>query len=179
MVLYQEKQDPVKLLDELIKNTPFLHIPPEFLSDKNDDSAWKRIQDEASEMKKTKVKMINSSPQIEEKAKMITPISFAPPAPEEKVTLNAVNVIETEDEDFTTPLNSFNTIAQKLKIPETDKNISEVDKGLENIREKRKVKPSESLKSPYFQRVVVMKQKLHENEKKVADTIFAARGDLE
>ncbi|PWA61758.1 hypothetical protein CTI12_AA370710 [Artemisia annua] len=105
---------------------------------------------------------------------MITPISFAPPSPEEKVTLN-----EAVDEDFTTLLNSFNTITQKVKILETAKNISEGEEGLENIREKRKVKPSESLKSLYFQRVVVMKNKVHDNEKKVVDTIFAARGDLD
>ncbi|PWA44343.1 hypothetical protein CTI12_AA523920 [Artemisia annua] len=235
LVLYQEKQDPEQILDELIKNTPFMHTSSGFLSDKIDDSAWKRIQDEASEMKKTGVKRIKSSPQDEDKPKMIRPISCAPPAPEEKVTLNEVNVNEAEDEDFTTPLNSFNTIAQKLKIPETVKNISEVvvmknkvhdnekkvadtifaargdlddvlfhsyfvdgqrihfesfkegnevsagviDMWAYNIREKRKVKPSESIKSPYFQRVVVMKNKVHDNEKKVADTIFAARGDLD
>ncbi|PWA90704.1 hypothetical protein CTI12_AA097930 [Artemisia annua] len=179
LVLYQEKQDPEQILDELIKNTPFLHTSSGFLSDKIDDSAWKRIQDEASEMKKTGVKRIKSSPQDEDKPKMIRPISCAPPAPEEKVTLNEVNVNEAEDDGCTTPLNSFNTIAKKLKIPETGKNIREGEEGLENIREKRKVKPSESLKSPYYQRVVVMKNKVHDNEKKVADTIFAARGDLE
>ncbi|PWA49120.1 hypothetical protein CTI12_AA484170 [Artemisia annua] len=146
LVLYQEKQDPEQILDELIKNTPFLHTSSGLLNDKIDDSAWKRIQDEASEMQKTGVKRIKSSPQDEDKPKMIRPISCAPPAPEEKVTLNEVNVNEAEVEDFTTPLNSFNTIA---------------------------------LKSPYFHRVIVMKNKVHDNEKKVADTIFAARGDLD
>ncbi|PWA63496.1 hypothetical protein CTI12_AA353540 [Artemisia annua] len=179
LVLYEEKQDPKQILDELIKKTPFLHTSPGLLSEKIDDSAWKRIQEEASEMKKIGVKWIKSSPQDEEKPKMITPISCAPPSLEEKVTLNEVNVNEAVNEDFTMPLNSFNIIVQKLKIPETEKNISEGEEGLENIREKRKVKRSESLKSPYFQRVVVMKNKVHDNEKKVADTIFAARGDLD
>ncbi|PWA43868.1 hypothetical protein CTI12_AA420480 [Artemisia annua] len=130
-------------------------------------------------MKETGVKRIKSSPKDEDKPKMIRLVSYAPPAPEEKVALNEVNINVAEDDDFTTPLNSFNTIAKKLKIPETGKNIREGEEGLENIREKRKVKPSESLKSPYFERVVVMKNNVHDNEKKVADTIFAARGDLD
>ena len=86
---------------------------------------------------------------------------------------------ETVDEDFTTPLNSFNTIAQKLKIPEQMKKNKEGEEGLEDLKEKRKVKPTESLKSPYVQRVVVMKNKVQEIEKTVTDTIFSARGDLE
>ncbi|PWA51704.1 hypothetical protein CTI12_AA459710 [Artemisia annua] len=113
---------------------------------------------------------------------MITPISYAPPSAEEKLRMN-----ETVDEGFSTPLkstplNSFNTIALKLKVPQTAKNIKEGEEGeedLENIREKRKTKPVESLKSPYLQRVVVMKNRVQDIERKVAETIFAARGELD
>ena len=75
-----------------------------------------------------------SSQQDEEQPKMITPISFVHPSPEEKLRMN-----ETVDEDFTTPLNSFNTIAQKLKIPEHMKKKKEGEEGLEDLKEKRKV----------------------------------------
>lgn len=86
---------------------------------------------------------------------------------------------ETVDEDFTTPLNSFNTITQKLKIPKKMKKNKEGEEGLDDLKEKRKVNPTESLKSPYLPRVVVMKNKVQEMERKVVDTIFSVRGYLE
>lgn len=174
LVLFEEKKDPEQILDELFKKTPFLHTSSELLREKIEGSVWQRIQDEALKLNKTGTKWRKSSQQDEEQPKMITPISFVPPSPEEKLRMN-----ETVDEDFTTPLNSFNTIAQKLKIPEQMKKKKEGEEGLEDLKEKRKVKPTESLKSPYVQRVVVMKNKVQEMEKRVADTIFSARGDLE
>ena len=181
LVLYEEKKDLEQLLDELLKKTPFLHTSSEMLSKTSDDNLWRRIQAEALELKKTSQKHKNSSPQNKESPKMITPISYAPPSAEEKLKCEVLH------EGFSTPLkatplNSFNTIARKLKVPQTEKNIKEGEEGqedLENIREKRKTKPTESLKSPYLQRVVVMKNKVQDNERKVAETIFAARGDLE
>ncbi|PWA99403.1 Peptidase C48, SUMO/Sentrin/Ubl1 [Artemisia annua] len=66
------------------------------------------------------------------------------------------------------------TLEMKKTVPN-----GKSEEDLENIREKRKVKPSESLKSPYLQKVVAMKNKIQDIERKVADTIFAARGDLD
>lgn len=169
LVLCEDKKDTDQILDELLKKTTFLHPTSEMLSKTSDDNLWKGIQEETLEMKKTS--------QYEESPKMISPISYAPPSAEEKLRLK-----ETIDEGFSTPLNSFNTIAQKLKVPQTAKNIKEGEEGeedLENIREKRKTKPAESLKSPYLQRVVVMKNRVQDIERKVAETIFAARGELE
>ncbi|PWA96131.1 hypothetical protein CTI12_AA041350 [Artemisia annua] len=174
LVLYENKKVSEQILDELLKKTPFLQTSSELLSENSDDNLWKRIQEETLEMKKTSQKCKNSSPQYEESPKMITPISYAPPSAEEKLRMN-----ETVDEGFSTPLNSFNTIARKLKVPQTTKNIKEGEEDLENIREKRKTKPAESLKSPYLQRVVVMKNRVQDIERKVAETIFAARGELD
>ena len=181
LVLFEEKKDTEQILDELFKKTPFLHTSSELLSEKIDGSVWQKIQEEALKSDKTGTKWRKSSPQYKESPKMITPISYVPPSAEEKLRC------ETVDEGFSTPLkatplNSFNTIARKLKVPQTEKNIKEGEEGqedLENIREKRKTKPAESLKSPYLQRVVVMKNKVQDNERKVAETIFAARGELE
>ena len=173
MVVYEDNKDSEQILDELLKKTPFLNPSSEMLSESSDDNLWEKIQAETLKMK---------NPQYEESPKMITPISYVPPSAEEKLRMN-----QTVDEGFSTPLkstplNSFNTIAQKLKVPQTAKNIKEGEQGeedLENIREKRKTKPAESLKSPYVQRVVVMKNKVQDIERKVAETIFAARGELE
>ena len=170
LVLFKQKKEPEQTLDELLKKTPFLQTTwPNLMSEPIDDTLWKKIQEEALELKTTGPKWSSSSPENEERPKMITPISFFPPSAEEKLTMN-----EPVVDDFTTPLNSFNTIAKKLT-----KNVTEGEEDLQNIREKRKIKPSESLKSPYFQRVVVMKNKVQDIEKKLADTIFAARGNLE
>ncbi|GJZ54925.1 hypothetical protein Tco_0610118, partial [Tanacetum coccineum] len=47
------------------------------------------------------------------------------------------------------------------------------------LKLKRKVKPTEALKSPYKQRVIVTKNKIQDIEKRVADTIFPATGNVD
>lgn len=112
LVLFEEKKDPEQILDELFKKTPFLHTSSELLSEKIEGSVWQRIQEEALKSNKTGTKWRKSSQQDEEQPKMITPISFVPPSPEEKLRMN-----ETVDEDFTTPLNFSTQSLKSLKYP--------------------------------------------------------------
>lgn len=168
IVLY-EKIKPEISVDELIAKLSFLNPSSVMLGEAVDKDTWPKILKDASKVETTEPEEFSTP-----KPKMIMPISFVSVAPEQKLKRISWLSETPELKLKTTQLSSFNTIAKKLKMPDQkEKMQKEEDLG------KRKVKPTEALKSPYLQRVVVMKNKPHDNEKKVAETIFSAQGNVE